>query len=71
MFALFWLLEEAALRGCEGVVAAAMGDQVEKDAVHELAEDLLCKNWVESRPAIMGRQRVEIFLMQTAPILSI
>ena len=38
-----------------------MGDQVEKDAVHELAEDLLCKNWVESRPAIMGRQRVEIF----------
>ena len=42
-------------------LAAAMGDQVEKDAVHELAEDLLCKNWVESRPAIMGRQRVEIF----------
>ena len=33
----------------------------EKDAATLLGEDLLCKNWVESRPAIMGRERVEIF----------
>lgn len=32
-----------------------------KDAVQALAEDLLCKNWVESRAAIQGRERVEIF----------
>ena len=35
--------------------------ETNKDAVEALAEDLLCKNWVESRPAIQGRERVEIF----------